>query len=83
MISHSVISEPTNCSLPGSSVHGVFPVRTGVGCHFLLQGIVLGKLRPLVTVEQTMNVNIHLSIRIHFILSFFKSINISAEIKTF
>ena len=23
---------------PGSSVHGIFQVRIGVGCHFLLQG---------------------------------------------
>ena len=29
-----------DCSLPGSSVHGNFPGKsTGVGCHFLLQGI--------------------------------------------
>ena len=29
-----------DCSLPGFSVHGIFPGRiTGVGCHFLLQGI--------------------------------------------
>ena len=27
-----------DCSLPGSSVHGIFPGKsTGVGCHFLLQ----------------------------------------------
>ena len=27
------------CSLPGSSVHGIFPgTNTKVGCHFLLQG---------------------------------------------
>ena len=31
-----------DCSPPGSSVHGVFPGKnTGVGCHFLLQGIFL------------------------------------------
>ena len=31
-----------NCSLPGPSVHGIFQARnTGVGCHFLLQGIFL------------------------------------------
>ena len=35
---------PTPCdlmdhSLPGSSVHGIFPGKnTGAGCHFLLQG---------------------------------------------
>ena len=29
-----------DCSPPGSSVHGIFPVKnTGVGCHCLLQGI--------------------------------------------
>ena len=29
-----------DCSPPGSSVHGILPVKnTGVGCHFLLQGI--------------------------------------------
>ena len=28
-----------DCSLPGSSVHGIFPGKnTGVGCHFLLGG---------------------------------------------
>ena len=31
-----------DCSLPGSSIHGDSPGKnTGVGCHFLLQGIVL------------------------------------------
>ena len=33
---------PQDCSLPGSSVHGIlqeFCKNTGVGCHFLLQGI--------------------------------------------
>ena len=29
-----------DCSLPGSSIHGIFPGKSpGVGCHFLLQGI--------------------------------------------
>ena len=28
-----------DCSLLGSSVHGIFQEGTGVGCHFLLQGI--------------------------------------------
>ena len=32
--------DPVDCSLPGSSVHGIFPGKnTGVGCHFLLQEI--------------------------------------------
>ena len=30
----------TDCSLPCSSVHGIFPNKnTGVGCHFLFQAI--------------------------------------------
>ena len=29
-----------DCSLPGSSVHGIFQAKsTGVGCHYLLQGL--------------------------------------------
>ena len=33
---------PIDCSLPGSSAHEIFQARiTGVGCHFLLQGIFL------------------------------------------
>ena len=31
---------PKDCSPPGAFVHGIFPGKyTGVGCHFLLQGI--------------------------------------------
>ena len=37
-----ILCDPTDCSLPGSSVHGIFQARnTRVGCHFLLQGIFL------------------------------------------
>ena len=33
---------PMDCNPPGSSVHGIFwSKNTGVGCHFLLQGIFL------------------------------------------
>ena len=32
------LSDPMDCSLPGSSVHGIFPGKsTGVGCHCLLR----------------------------------------------
>ena len=32
--------DPIDCSPPGSSVRGISPSKnTGVGCHFLLQGI--------------------------------------------
>ena len=34
------LCNPVDCTLPGSSVDGIFQARnTGVGCHFLLQGI--------------------------------------------
>ena len=34
------LCDPTDCSLPGSSIHGDCPGKsTGVGCHALLQGI--------------------------------------------
>ena len=36
------LCNPMDCSLQGSSVHGIFPGKTtGVGCHFLLQGLSL------------------------------------------
>ena len=31
--------QPCDCSLPGPSVYGISQARTGVGYHFLLQGI--------------------------------------------
>ena len=34
-----ILCDPMDCSLPSSSVHGIFPGKnTEVGCHFLLQG---------------------------------------------
>ena len=34
------LCDPMDCSLPGSSIHGIFPGKnTGEGCHFLLHGI--------------------------------------------
>ena len=36
----STLSNPTDYSLPGSSVHRIFPGKSsGMGCHSLLQGI--------------------------------------------
>ena len=36
------LCDPMDCSLPGSSVHGILQGKnTGVGCHALLQGIFL------------------------------------------
>ena len=32
------LSDPMDCSPPGSSIHGIFPGKsTGVGCHCLLR----------------------------------------------
>ena len=31
------LSDPMDCSLPGSSVHGIFQASTRVGCHCLLR----------------------------------------------
>ena len=39
---HWLLGRKAITNLPGSSVHGFFPGKnTGVGCHFLLQGIFL------------------------------------------
>ena len=36
------LCDPMDCSLPGSSVHGIFPGKcTEVGCLFLLTSIIL------------------------------------------
>ena len=38
----TTLFDPMDCSLSGSSIHGIFQARIlGVGCHFLLQGIFL------------------------------------------
>ena len=42
------LSDPMDCSLPGSSVHGIFPGKsTGMGCHCLLQ------MNSLISIKQT------------------------------
>ena len=48
---------PMDCSLPGSSVHGILSKNTGVGCHFLLQVIFLtqGSNPGLLQSERTAN----------------------------
>ena len=39
-LSRVQLCDPMDCSQAGSSVHGSFPAKnTGVGSHFLLQGI--------------------------------------------
>ena len=38
-VSYGTLCDPVDCSLPGSSVHGIFQARIlPVGCRFLLQG---------------------------------------------
>ena len=44
LVAHScpTLCNPMDCSLPGSSVHGISQGKnSGVGCHALLQGIFL------------------------------------------
>ena len=44
------LCDPMDCSLPGFSIHGIFPDKsTGVGCHCLLQGIFLTQDRTQVS----------------------------------
>ena len=36
------LRDPMDCSLPGSSIHGIFQAKsTGVGCHCLLRNVTL------------------------------------------
>ena len=35
------LSDPMDCSLPGSSIHGFSGKSTGVGCHCLLRQLLL------------------------------------------
>ena len=43
------LHDPMICSLPGSSIHGIFPGKsTGVGCHFLLKSIYLISINQLI-----------------------------------
>ena len=35
------LCNPMNCSLPGSSLQGIFQANIGMDCHSLLQGIFL------------------------------------------
>ena len=42
-----ILCELMDCSLPGSSIHGILQARnTGVGCHFLLQNSLYRKFLP-------------------------------------
>ena len=50
------LCSPVDCSLPGSSVHGIFPGKsTGVGCHCLLYWIF-----------STQGLNVHLLCLLHW-----------------
>ena len=41
------LRDPMDCSLPGSSFHGIFQAKgTGVGCHCLLREVVLVVKNP-------------------------------------
>ena len=45
----SPVYDPMHCSTPVSSVHGISQAKTGVGCHFQLQGIFLTRDRTCVS----------------------------------
>ena len=50
------LSDLMDCSLPGSSVHGIFPGNsTGVGCHCLLWGLSVQFSGSVVTLCNPMN----------------------------
>ena len=50
------LCDPMDCSLPGSSVHGIFPGNsTGVGCHCLLRGLSVQFSGSVVTLCDPMN----------------------------
>ena len=36
-----VLCDPIGCGPPGPSVHGISQARIGVGCHSLIQGVLL------------------------------------------
>jgi len=49
------LSDLMDCSLPGSSVHGIFPGKsTGVGCHCLLLSGVVGEVWILTEYKMTL-----------------------------
>ena len=55
-LSCPTLCDPMDCSPPGSSAHGDSPGKnTGVGCHFLLQGI-----------SSTQGLNLHLLCPLHW-----------------
>ena len=72
------LRNPMDCSLPGSSVHGIFPSKsTGFGCHCLLQYVYysflihssadghLGCFQVLAIINSAvMNTGVHMSLSI-------------------
>ena len=65
--------DPMECSLPGSSIHRIFPGKnTGVGCHFLLQGIfpIQGSNQGLLHLRQTLYCLSHQESSFYSILCF-------------
>ena len=60
------LCDPMDCSLPGSSVQGILQAKnTGVGCHFLLQGIF-----------STQGLNPHLNMLFYWMIQFSETTHI-------
>ena len=59
-----ILSDPMDCSLPGSSVHGIFQAKsTGVGCHRLLQIVCQQHIKIQLSFKKLMLSSVNLKIR--------------------
>ena len=65
--------DPMDCSLTGSSVHGILQANTGVGCHFqgifLTQGSNLGLLHCRQTLYHLSHQGSHVIIKAWIVLN--------------
>ena len=58
---HRTLSDPTDCSPPGSSIHGIFQARVleWVAIAFFTMGMSLSELRELVTDREAWGAAVH------------------------
>ena len=61
------LSDPMDCSLPGSSIHGIFPGKSiEVGCHCLLPYLRLLIFLPAILIPACVSSSIHPLYSIYF-----------------